>query len=348
MAVRIAIAVLAWCNAAMLVSAQGTLAGRMVSFAIVNPQDLSPAPWSGANPHLVSSSIAVKGDDTIYTLLQANGILPDSEAFTLVYDLNPQLRDLKTLNGITSLQLPRVSPASDLRKMAAGGELARVSVDPEMRSRLNESTQILQNLVSSSVGVTSAQTQTELSTLAKWYGEIDKSYRRRTGPPLRRQTLLQLNDEAIALNALLQAAVQAKRPLSSDDEAQIAAIYDDLQKVMLHYGQALGNEAPKGEDACDVIVNLKGVDASGSAEMRVYYTFNGLYRDPPADPPVKSSEWTQLGSGHSSRLLNDKNYKLWASRDGDPGHPLTAPFRLETTCGGSPTTVELSIVSRSR
>jgi hypothetical protein len=199
--------------------------------------------------------------------------------------------------------------------------------------------------VSISGNVTGSQARTELGTLAGWYAQIDKSYRRRTGPPLRRATLQQLNDEAAALNALLYGATQAKRPLSSDDEAQIGAIYDDLTKVMLSYGQVMGNQAPKGEDTCDVVVDIKGAGSNGNTLLRVYYTFNGLYRNPPSDPPVKNSEWAQLGSGHKGLLLNDKTYKLWAARDGDPGHPLTAPFKLETTCGGSPTAVELSVVS---
>jgi hypothetical protein len=117
---------------------------------------------------------------------------------------------------------------------------------------------------------------------------------------------------------------------------------------MLSYGQALGNEAPKGELACDVLVSIKGTNANGGDAIRIYYTFNGLYRDPPSDPPVKSSEWMQLGSGHSGRLLSDKTYRLWAARDGDPGHPLTAPLKLETTCADRPLPVELSVLPRSQ
>jgi hypothetical protein len=348
MVVRIALAVLAWWSAALALSAQDNLAGRKVALAIVNSQDLSSAHWAGANPHLVSVRTVVKNDETIYTLLQKNGILPDSEAFTLVYDLNPELHEVRDLQDGASLNLPRVAPETDLRKLADSGDLARISVDPDLRNGLSESIKELQVLVSSSGNVASSQTRTELTDLAGWYAQIDRSYRRRTGPPLRRETLLELSDEAAALNALLQGAVQAKRPLSSDDEAQVGAIYDDLTKVMLNYGQVMGNQAPKGEDTCDVVVDIKGADTNGSMVLRVYYTFNGLYRNPPSDPPVKNSEWAQLGSGHKGKLLNDKTYELWAARDGDPGHPLTAPVKLKTTCESSPTAVELSVVSGAR
>jgi hypothetical protein len=216
--------ILVWCNAGVLLSAQETMAGRTVTLAIVHPDDLSPAAWSGAAPSLVSARSITKGDETIYSLLQANGIFPDSEAFTLVYDLNPSLRDVKDLKEGTSVELPKVSPESDLQKMVATGSLARVSVDPGTRNLLSEMTRSLQPLVSSSGGVTSAKAQEELNTLVKWYTQIDRSYGRRTGPPLRAETLHQLVDEAAALNALLQEAVPAKRRLSADDEAQIGAI----------------------------------------------------------------------------------------------------------------------------
>ena len=101
-----------WCNAVVSLFAQATLAGRTVTLAIVHPDDLSPAPWSGAGPSLVSAQSVTKSDVTIFTLLQANGIFPDSEAFTLVYDLNPLLRDVKDLKEGTSVELPKISPES--------------------------------------------------------------------------------------------------------------------------------------------------------------------------------------------------------------------------------------------
>jgi hypothetical protein len=145
---------------------------------------------------------------------------------------------------------------------------------------------------------------------------------------------------------MLQAATRTNQPLSADDAEQIAAIYDDLTKIMANYGQSLGTNTPKGEDSCDVVVRIIGGDPSEGGAIRVYYTFNGLYRNPPSDPPVRSSGWTQLGSGHSQKLLNDKNYKLWAARDGAPGHPLTELYRLETACGEGQIPVELSVAAK--
>jgi hypothetical protein len=343
--VRTATRVLVLCSIGLSVFAQSTIAGRRVSVTVINREDLSAAKWQGADPVISSVKVVTTADDTIYSLLQANGIYPDSEAFTLVYDLNPTLNTLALSDGI-DLQLPKVAAESDLARLKAGDDLARVAVDADLRDALSKSAGQLQSLVNSSAGLTGTAAQSQLKSIAAAYAQIDKSYHRRTGPPLRREALRQLLDEAAALNTILEDAEQTKKKLSGDDESQIAAIHDDLSGVMANYSQILGNNPPKAEETCAVLVNIKGENLAQSDTMRVYYTFNGLYRDPPSDPPVRSSSWTQLGSGHSGRLLSDKNYKVWAARDGDPGHPLTAPFRLETTCENNQTIVDLSLITK--
>ncbi len=331
-----------------LARAEITLADRSITMTFVNPQDLSPVDWTSHNVTLVSVPASITSDNTVYTLLQANGIVPDSEAFTLVYDLNPSLKDVKTLTEGASLQLPRIAGEAELRQLQEKQYLAKLTVDPEIRARMNASIQNLQVVVASANQISSPGTQKQLATLAQWYAQIEKSYRRRTGPPLRRATLLQLNSEVVVLDSLLQTALQSNRKLSNDDEAQVGAIYQDLEMVMRAYGQALGNEAPRAEEQCEVTVNIKGNDPGLIGALRVYYTFNGLYREPPIDPPVTSTGIAQLGSGQKTILLAEKNYKIWAARDGDPGHPLTPPYKWQTpasACG--PTPVDL-IMAPSR
>jgi hypothetical protein len=342
---RAAIRILALWSVGLSAFAQSTVAGRGVSVDVVNPEDRSIVAWPGIGPAVTSGPAVSTADDTIYSLLKTNGIYPDSEAFALVYDLNPTLSDLNFVLG-THLQIPAVASQSDLARLKASGDLARVTLDPELRSTLGKSTEKLQGLVNSSAGQTGTATQGQLKSIAAWYMQIDRSYHRRTGPPLRSETLHQLTDEAAALNAMLESAAQTKTPLSGDDEGQIAAIYDDLSKVMATYNQALGSNLPKAESACAVIANIKGDPPPRSDMMRVYYTFNGLFRNPPSDPPVRSSSWTQLGSGHSQKLLGDKNYTLWAAQDGDPGHPLTMPARLATDCGSDPIPLDLSVITK--
>jgi hypothetical protein len=347
MAFRSILVVLLLFETVSSVPAQIILGERSITLTFVNPQDLSPVNWTSHKVTLVSVPTSITSDNTVYTLLQANAIVPDSEAFTLLYDLNPSLRDIKTLTEGASLQLPKIAGGAELRQLQEKQYLAKLTVDPEIRGRMNASIENLQLVVTSANRVSSPGTEKQLETLAKWYAQIEKSYRRRTGPPLRRETLLQLNSEVAVLNSLLQTALQSKRKLSNDDEAQVGAIYQDLEMVMRAYGQVLANEAPKAEEQCEVTVNIRGDAPSAIGALRVYYTFNGLYREPPLDPPVTSTGFAQLGSGQNARLLAEKNYKIWAASDGDPGHPLTPPLKLKTpasACG--PTAVDLSLVLR--
>jgi hypothetical protein len=343
--VRAAVRVLALWSMGLSAFGQSTIAGRKVSVVVVNPDDLTLVKWEGTGPAVTSAHVTTTTDDTIDSLLQSNGIYPDSEAFTLIYDLNPALKNLSLGDG-ASLEIPRVANEDELSKLKASGYLARVSVDPELRGSLSQSIGELENLVNRSAGLTSPTVQSQLTRIATSYAQIDETYRRRRGPPLRRETLQQLADEVTALNAILKTLVGTKKPLSGDDQAQIAAINEDLAQFMTHYDERMGGKSLMAEDSCAVIVNINGAKSTQRDTLRVYYTFNGLYREPPSDPPVRSSEWTQLGSGHSEKLLNDKNYRLWAASDGDPGHPLTAPFRLETTCGSDETPVDLSVITK--
>lgn len=318
-----------------------SLGGRSVTLTFVDPQDMSPVPWASGAVSLATVTGAVTGTDTVYSLLQSSGIMPDSEALTLVYDLNPGLSDVRTLSAGAAVLLPRITPPSALQEIKQKGYLARVNVDPEIRDRLNVSIQALQAIQPSANQVSSPATQEKLAKIAEWYGQVARSYRRRTGPPLRRQTLLQLSNEAVALTTLLQSAQQAKRDLSGDDEAQVGAIYQDLERVMRAYGQTLGNEPPKAEGECTVTVNIQGNSPKLLSQLRVYYTFNGLYREPPVDPPVTSTPFTQLGSGQSARFVAAKIYKIWAARDGHPGQPLSPPLRFENGCDANTVTLSL-------
>ena len=112
---------------------------------------------------------------------------------------------------------------------------------------------------------------------------------------------------------------------------------------MDHYSQTLAGNTPKAEDFCSVTVNIKAADSRNVENLRVYYTYNGLFRTLPAQPPIPSFGFAQLGSGHSQNLLR-KNYQIWAAKDGDANHPVTPPYllRIDTTIV-PPVSVDLTL-----
>jgi hypothetical protein len=302
------------------------LAGRQVAAVLVQAEDLLPTNRPNEAMHLIVEAAAVNGDANIYGLLQANGIAPDTEAFTIVYDLNPTLRDAKILKPGTTLQLPKVVGGPILKGMLRHGYLVMLTVDPKLREELNRRAETLQARVATFAqlpperfdSTDANEVKKNVESMGKWYAQIEKSFLRRTGPPLRHDSLVQLRDEADRLNSLLNAAVQSNRRVTAADLDQIAAIHDDVELEMQKYGQVLANEAPKADALYKVMVRIIGDDKLIQG-CRVYYTNYGLYHEPPGD---ESNPFRDPGSG-ASDLLRVQNYMIWAARDGDPAHPLT-------------------------
>ena len=323
---------------------QAQIAGRQVELKLVKADDLSSVAWPTENVELKPSSATTLADRNIYMLLQANGIAPDSQAFAVVYDLNPGVCDVSSLAPETSIHLPEVIGGPLLKNLLQSGDLVEITVDPDTRGRLNQSIEALQSFVPLIDQLSSRpQTQSELKSLLQWYTDIEKRFKRRTDPPLRQATLVQMLDEAKALQSILEGAHQQQRQITSDEQQQVSAIYDDLKAEMIQYGQTLAGVAPKGQAYFAVTVNIKGGDTTKTAGLRVYYTYNGLFRPLPSQPPVTSFGFGHLGSGQTENLL-PKNYQIWAAKDGDSNHPLTPPYllRIDNTAT-APLSVDLSL-----
>jgi hypothetical protein len=328
------------------------LARRPVALTLVKAEDLSPANWPSGNVKVLVESAQLEANANIYELLQANGIAPDTEAFTVVYDLNPTLRDLKTLGPQTSLQLPKVVGGSELQAMLHGGYLVMLTVDPKLREELNRRIEVLQQAVGQFTllpaerfpsTAESESAKNSVKSLGKWYAQIEKSFLRRTGPPLRRESLVQLSSEADRLKSLLEEAVQSNRKLGTADLGQITAIHDDVELEITKYGQVLANEAPKADALYKVVVSITGGDAELIHGLRVYYKNYGLYHEPPGE---ESDPFRNPGSG-ASELLRVQNYMIWAARDGDPAHPLTKLLVKVRPWDPEPISVTLSLAQRN-
>jgi hypothetical protein len=316
---------------------------------LVKADDLSPAVWPEGKTNLKQVSAVVRNDTNIYMLLQANGIAPDSEAFALVYDLNPGLKDANKVRPNTPLTLPSVTGDASLLKLLQNGYLVELTLDPRIHSELNQRIDAFQGLLPSiSESTADPEAQSQIRGLIAWYQQIGRRFKRRTAPPLRQASLIQLRDEADVLSSILQGALQQHRQVSSTERQQIAVIYEDIKLEMMQFGEILAGAAPTPQNFFAVTVNIKGADSSLLDGLRVYYTYNGLYRMLPAEPPITSFGFKQLGSGKSENLLM-KNYQIWAAKDGDSNHPVTRPYllRIESTTASS-VNVDLSLSGGSR
>lgn len=325
------------------------LAERTVGLRLVKADTLAPVAWPDEKIALEQESALITVNQNVYMLLQGNGVAPDSEAFAIVYDLNPEIKDVGSLSPNTKVQLPKVVGGPQIRALLQNGTLTEFVVDPELRNDLNESIASLRTL-SPQINQLSSQSQTQqqIQSLLQWFDNIEKRFKRRTDPPLSHTTLLQMRDEARLLQSILVTASQQQKEITPGGAQQISAIYEDVKLEMNEYGQSLAGVAPKAESSYQVTVKIKGADEKYISGLRVYYILNGLFPPPPQHPPETSLGFRNLGSSQSETLLQ-KNYRLWAAKDGDANHPVTPPYLLHIEAGAvSPLQVDLSLTNDTK
>lgn len=73
------------------------------------------------NIRLKSERVTLQTTDSIPKLLEASGISPDVNAFALIYDLNPDIDDIRSIPPGTPLILPRVEGDLFLQKATSQG-----------------------------------------------------------------------------------------------------------------------------------------------------------------------------------------------------------------------------------
>jgi len=259
-----------------------------------------------------------------------------------------------------AIMLPKALPGAKLRPILAdGSHLVVLVLDSDIRAELNDASSRLQKISQAfgqlpTIRFNSPEEQSivvkQVQDLTKWYEHIATTGRQRKGPPLNRETLQQLRDEAAALSALSTPYIDGQTKFGAEDRAQLNAIHQDVEREIRRYDDVLSAVVPDPDltACCSVVVAIRG-DPKVVDQLRVYYTLNGLFRNPPPGPIPGSTAFTELGSG-KSLTLRAKNYKFWAAREGDPDHLITLPVMapLQPTPDKQPTRVELVVLPLNR
>jgi hypothetical protein len=305
---------------AQLSSPGESIAGRDVVLSVVNSETLSPVPDRGDKLSLKIEPVVLSEATNIVTLLQAKRIAPDGEAFALIYELNPTVRDVRELGHGAKLLVPELSSDAALEDLRRRDLLVLLTLDPELRASIEREVEKLQPLAAAFAGLPAAGfsapyacAKEQTAYILNSFAEMRRRFVRRTSPPQRRATLEQLRRELETMTALLQKALVKGARLDAQDLGRIDAIRDDIEAAMAAYEQPLSNEPPKSDGLYKVVVSITGPAATSIASYRVYYTNYGLYRDP---PDRSSDAFRVLGSG-VSEYLRAQNYMIWAASDGD-------------------------------
>jgi hypothetical protein len=338
----VSIANLCWAT-----ESETNIAGRLVNVDLVKADDLSHAAWPDGHFELTKEAVTTQETANIYDLLTADGIEPDVEAFTVVYDLNPSLKQVDPLPTGVNLVLPKVRGGGNLQQKLKDGYLVMLTVDRTLRVEFAESASRLQDLSTRFADLPAERFAdpaarsaivSNVKALAVWFAYVQKTFLQRTGPPLRRQTLLGMHDEAAVLNSILAAIVRGQEKVTPTDQEQVNAIYTDIQVQMKKYDNIMAGEPPVADQRYEVVVTIRNADRLENPQ--VYYALEGLFRKPPKEP-YESKPFEKAVSG----LLTFGDYVIWVGKPDHPFPPLTdqKPIRIEAA-GGNPRNMVLSVI----
>lgn len=106
---------------------QVELAGRVIQLELIRSEDRAPSSWPSGDSRLTTEIIVLRDSTDIVQQLVANGIFPDSGAYSLLYDLNPTLSKLSKVAAGNRLVMPVVRASSELQ-LALANEIGRAHV----------------------------------------------------------------------------------------------------------------------------------------------------------------------------------------------------------------------------
>ncbi len=336
---------------------QATLGNRGLELGLLHLSDRTLVPWPDTEIQLTTQSVVAGSDFNLSQSLSANGIEPDLGAYSLFYELNPRVTKASTILSNATVIMPKIVAGAKIQPLLANGEnLVVLFLDSDLRDKIADANITLQPLYNRFSALPknrfhSIQEQTtvvaEVGDLAQWYDHIATTGRQRKGPPLNRETLQQLLDEANTLSAVLSSFLGSNGKLPPQNLSQIDAIRGDVKREIRRYDDILSGGITPDPDlvaCCTVVVAIKG-DPAVVSQLRVYYTLNGLFRNPPPGPVPGSVPFPELGS-EKSRTLRAKNYMFWAVKEGTPDILVTSPVMvpLDPTSDNKPTRVDLLLL----
>jgi hypothetical protein len=309
------------------IQAQRTaLLGRQIEMKVVNVADLSSQPWPKGDFVLVTTEV----DTTNLRVLKAldnNRILADKQALAVVYELNPEVTDLKHLPPGNLLKLPKIA-GKGLPALIQKGELIELTMDPDLRHAISDTSINLKQFTPLDPKLTSDDaTRGELNELITWYGQIGPRFMDRTDPPLSHETLVEISREGMILNKTLADASRQKSELSPEDREQIHAFHQDMGIVKDRFNETLAPDIPDAQNKFTIEVSIQPQDdLSRFKNLRVYYECHGLFLT--EKPRQSVSETGQAGSDLAkivSMPLEKKYLDFWLAPDGDPNQLLSSP-----------------------
>lgn len=271
--------------------------------------------------------VTVQAGTRIGELLRSRSIKPNGDALSVVYLLNPGVRDVGELAAGTSLMVPAL--AGD---RTAPGELVQLSLEPQAKRRLKSmSPQIaglaaeLRGLPGEGVGAPGERDAVlaALDQVMSYLGKVNVVLEEGAAP-FSPELLDQSIDGAEIVRSILDRAVQAGGRLGASEQQAVIDVARDMSLKARNFNVLLRSRPPstRWRDVRVVVAVVQPPRQAPVPGLRVFYAPQALVDEPSA---VRS--FPELSPQVAKRLI-EADYVFWAASPGS-SEPVTERVREE-------------------
>ena len=247
--------------------------------------------------------VTVQRGDRVVSLLAENGIRQDGQALALIYDLNPQVEDIRQIAAGQKLKLPEIEGSDSLEFALRNGYRVELLRNFAVMQVVETRAQQVQQLESTLVGMTADRfaTPRDKTEITGLLDETRKAMDAIKSPDkaVSLKVFQQASAEVAFILKNVSAAVESERAISVVELAQAKESAENLQ--------ALGEEIKAGGSGL-VRTTIKTINARTGepvGQLKVFYV-------PTADRNQRH-ECSQLSSPVTEAIARGE-YIFWAMR----------------------------------
>jgi hypothetical protein len=270
---------------------------------------------------LETDTVAVQPKAKVGELLRSRSIIPDGDALTMVYLLNPDVRNVDVLESGTALVLPMVPP----NKIAPGTQV-ELSLVPETKRQLNRTAREIDSLAVrfDEISAERAGTPDERKKLAEalekvrgYLGDLNTLVQEKK-MPLSPEMLTQSLDGARLVRETLDRTLRPDGQWSAEDRQTIAEVAGDMALKARNFDEIRGpGKSPvRWRDVRVVVAVVQLPGQKPVSDLRVFYAPQALVKKPFAVHPFPG-----FSPQVAARLI-EADYVFWASSPGN-SRPVT-------------------------
>ncbi len=283
-----------------------------VSVSLYRPSD--NARRSLAQSSLTLTSVAQADAPSVQALLLRSHIYADADAISLIYALNPTLRDARSLKPGETIRIAEISESREAKSAFLDGFLFKIDFDR----------QTIAKVVALREGVhDSLKTNTVPDCARSIPGDFDQiaDHLEDRDQPTNHEMLAQIDSEVELLQRRLKGEGGA---LTSADQAAVCAVATDLSLKREGFDNSRGETATfLRPPLARVQVNtyLNAAERKAVPMLRICYVPEALQ-----DEPSETKQFATLSSPAESELP-EADYIFWVTKDGNRS-PLSERIRI--------------------